>query len=47
MGGFDPVAYSRILKIPEHLTPVMLCPIGHAADTPNPKIRFARDDLVF
>ena len=28
MGGFNPMEYSRILKIPGHLTPVMLCPIG-------------------
>jgi len=47
MGGFNPAAYSQILKIPTHLTPVMLCPIGYAADTSNPKIRNALDELVF
>lgn len=47
MGGFDPAAYSRILKLPAHLAPVMLCPIGYAADKPEPKIRFAKSKIVF
>ena len=47
MGGFDPKGYSRILNIPAHLTPVMLCPIGYAADKPAPKIRYDREDIVF
>jgi nitroreductase len=47
MGGFDPKEYSRILRIPAHLTPVMLCPIGYAADTPGQKIRFAKSEIVF
>ena len=47
MGGFDPAGYTRILKIPKHLTPVMLCPIGYAADTPGPKIRYERSEIVF
>lgn len=47
MGGFDPAAYSRILKLPANLAPVMLCPIGYAADKPNPKIRFPLKEIVF
>jgi len=47
MGGFDPKEYSRILKIPTHLVPVMLCPVGYAADKPMPKARFALDEIVF
>ena len=47
MGGFDPKEYSRILKIPAHLVPVMLCPVGYAADKPMPKARFALDEIVF
>ena len=47
MGGFDSKEYSRILKIPAHLIPVMLCPVGYAADKPMPKIRFALDEIVF
>jgi len=47
MGGFDPKEYSRILKIPAHLLPVMLCPVGYAADKPMPKARFALDEIVF
>ena len=47
MGGFDPAEYSRILKIPANLVPVMLCPVGYAADKPMPKIRFPREDITF
>lgn len=47
MGGFDPAGYTRILKIPKNLTPVMLCPIGYAADKPGPKIRYERNEIVF
>jgi nitroreductase/dihydropteridine reductase len=47
MGGFDPQAYGRILRLPGNLVPTMLCPVGYAADRPMPKIRFAYDDIVF
>lgn len=47
MGGFDAKEYSRILKIPAHLVPVMLCPVGYAADKPSPKIRFPREEILF
>lgn len=47
MGGFNPGEFSRILKIPPPLVPTMLCPIGFAADKPMPKVRFAREDIVF
>jgi nitroreductase / dihydropteridine reductase len=47
MGGFNPKEFSRILKIPAPLVPVMLCPLGYAADKPMPKVRFAKEDIVF
>lgn len=47
MGGFNPAEFTRILKIPAPLVPVMLCPIGYAADTPMPKFRHAREDIIF
>ncbi|MCK9591045.1 MAG: NAD(P)H-dependent oxidoreductase [Methanoregula sp.] len=47
MGGFDPAEYSRILNIPANLVPVMLCPVGYAADKPLPKIRFPKEDITF
>jgi nitroreductase/dihydropteridine reductase len=47
MGAFDPVAYSRILGLPIHLIPVVLCPVGYAADTPIPKMRFPREVIFF
>ncbi len=46
MGGFDPAEFTRILKIPAPLVPVMLCPVGYAADRPMPKIRFPRKDIL-
>jgi nitroreductase len=47
MGGFDPTEFSRILKIPAPLVPVMLCPLGYAADKPMQKVRFAKEDVIF
>jgi nitroreductase / dihydropteridine reductase len=47
MGGFDPKEFSRILKIPSPLVPVMLCPLGYAADKPMKKVRFPKEDIVF
>ena len=47
MGGFDSTEFSRILKIPPPLVPVMLCPVGYAADKPVQKVRFAKEDIVF
>ncbi|HVP94304.1 MAG TPA: NAD(P)H-dependent oxidoreductase [Methanoregulaceae archaeon] len=47
MGGFNPEAVSQILGISKPLVPVMLCPVGYAADRPMPKIRFAKEDIVF
>lgn len=47
MGGFDQKEFSRILKIPAPLVPTMLCPVGYAADKPMPKLRFAKEDIVF
>jgi nitroreductase len=47
MGGFDPKEYSRILKLPPHLVPTMLCPVGYAADRPGPKIRFPAEEIFF
>ena len=47
MGGFDPKEFVRILKIPPPLVPVMLCPLGYAADKPMPKVRFAKEDILF
>jgi nitroreductase len=47
MGGFDSKEFVRILKIPPPLVPTMLCPVGYAADKPMPKVRFAKEDIIF
>ena len=47
MGGFDAKEYARILGLPPTLVPTMLCPVGYAADRPNPKWRFPAEDLFF
>ena len=47
MGGFDPEEYIRVLRIPPPPVPVMLSPVGYAADKPVPKIRFHGQDILF
>jgi nitroreductase / dihydropteridine reductase len=47
MGGFDPAEFTRILNIPQPLVPVMLCPVGYAADRPMPKFRFSKEEILF
>ena len=46
MGGFDPAAYSRILKLPEHLVPTVVCPVGYAAAPARPKVRFPLEEIL-
>ena len=47
MGGFEPAAFSEVLFLPEEYVPVVLCAIGYAADTPNPKWRLPREEIFF
>ncbi len=47
MGGFDPEEYSANLGLPAHLVPTMLCPVGYAADSPEPKVRFPIEEIFF
>ena len=47
MEGFDPVAYSKILNLPDNLVPTLVIPIGYAADKPRPKIRLEKKDILF
>jgi nitroreductase len=47
MGGFDPQEYARILGLPPNLVPTMLCPVGYAADRPEPKVRFPAEEIFF
>ncbi|MEN6342688.1 MAG: nitroreductase family protein [Methanospirillum sp.] len=46
MGGFDPAAVSTVLGIPAPLVPVMLCPVGYAADQQGPKLRHSLEELL-
>jgi nitroreductase len=47
MEGFNPVEYTKILKLPKNLVHTVLCPIGYAADTPRPKVRFPKKEIFF
>jgi nitroreductase / dihydropteridine reductase len=47
MEGFNPVEYSKILKLPENIVPTALCTLGYAADTPRPKLRLSKEDVFF
>lgn len=46
MSGFDQAEFSRILHAPAHLVPVILCPVGYAADHPMKKMRFPRNAIL-
>jgi nitroreductase/dihydropteridine reductase len=46
MTGFDPKQCSAILGLPPHLVPTAVCPIGYGADTPGPKARLSRADIL-
>ena len=45
MEGFNAGEYSKILALPNHLVPSVLCPIGYAADKPSAKIRFGINEI--
>ena len=45
MEGFDAKEFHRILNMPANLTPVVLCPIGIAKDTPLGKLRYPVETL--
>jgi nitroreductase/dihydropteridine reductase len=46
MTHFQPDEYARILGLPSHLVPVMLCPVGYAAQEAPPKWRYPKEDLL-
>jgi nitroreductase len=46
MTHFDPGQYSRILELPENVVPVLLLPVGYAADQPRPKWRYPLEDIL-
>ena len=46
MTGFDSAEYSRILKLPEHLVPTILCALGYGADKPIPKMRYSKEEIL-
>jgi nitroreductase/dihydropteridine reductase len=46
MTHFKPDEYARILKLPPHLVPTLLCPVGYAADEAPKKWRYPVEDLL-
>jgi nitroreductase len=46
IAAFDVDAARSILKLPDHIVPVMFTPLGYPADMPMPKERKAIDELV-
>ncbi len=46
MTHFEPREYSRILGLPENIVPVVLLPVGYAADEARPKWRYPLGDLL-
>ena len=43
---FKPGEFARILDIPAHLYPVVICALGYGAHPANPKLRYPREDIV-
>jgi nitroreductase len=47
VGGFEADKYSKILKIPKNLKPVVVVPIGIPNDKPRKKYRFPKKEIFF
>jgi nitroreductase / dihydropteridine reductase len=46
MTGFDPGKVAQVLGLPKHLVPTAICPVGYGADSPGPKARLSRADML-
>jgi nitroreductase len=46
MTGFDPAQCAAILGDYPNLVLTAICPVGYAADTPIPKMRFSREEIL-
>lgn len=47
MEGFNPAKFKEILKLPLSWEPLVLCPVGYAADKPHKKVRLAKEQIFF
>ncbi|MDO8556353.1 MAG: NAD(P)H-dependent oxidoreductase [Nanoarchaeota archaeon] len=45
MEGFSAEEFAKILELPKHLVPSVLCPIGYAIDAAKPKVRLSMADI--
>jgi len=46
VGAFNEFDVFEILKMPDHLRPIALVPVGYPSRTPKPAPRLAREELV-
>ncbi|MFH1084199.1 MAG: nitroreductase family protein [Chloroflexota bacterium] len=46
IGAFDPQAAREVFGLPAGVEPVVMTPLGYAADTPRPKLRKKLEQLV-
>jgi nitroreductase / dihydropteridine reductase len=46
MTGFDPAQVSTVLGSTQNLVPTAFCPVGYAADTQSPKMRFSPEEIL-
>jgi len=46
MTGFDSGQCDKILGTQQNLVLTVMCPVGYAADTPMPKMRFSEEDVL-
>ncbi len=47
IGSFDANSYVRVLQLPPNLVPTIVVPIGFPADSPKPKTRFSKEEILF
>lgn len=47
IGGFDKERFKEILKLPSNFEPILIVPVGYAADEPRIKIRLNKEDIFF
>lgn len=46
VGAFDPIAAREVLSLPEGVEPVVMSPLGYAADSPRPKLRKKFEQVI-
>jgi len=46
VGAFDEKKVAEFLNLPGNLRPIVICPVGYAAEKPNPTSRVSKEEAV-